>query len=83
MELSIKIILLAGLKPIASAFEQGSPKLPLSIKIILLAGLKLSFLAFRVMLSMLLSIKIILLAGLKHVSVCCFYQCNTESFQLK
>ena len=62
--LSIKIILLAGLKP--QRLISQIPKPRLSIKIILLAGLKLliSFSWFGYLSS--LSIKIILLAGLKH-----------------
>ena len=61
--LSIKIILLAGLKLIVK-FARVRSLIRLSIKIILLAGLK-RYISHYLKETMNLSIKIILLAGLK------------------
>ena len=63
-ELSIKIILLAGLK-LKLLDDLDNSDGGLSIKIILLAGLKLGYHIHHRRATKMLSIKIILLAGLK------------------
>ena len=80
-KLSIKIILLAGLKPknIDTVIESGQY---LSIKIILLAGLKQLDKFLETTNPPRLSIKIILLAGLKQEYSNHGIH-NTEPFQLK